>query len=140
MIRQRKSLAVALGFVFGTAVFADGPKPVAYVSNQEGGVTVIDLERMEKARDIDVGGRGPRGIGITDDGKYLITANKDTADVSIIETRSDRVLHRIPIGKNPEFARVYGNRAYVTYEPGVEDGPPTPGQKVIGPPAIDAER
>ncbi|MDQ3564147.1 MAG: hypothetical protein M3436_08415 [Pseudomonadota bacterium] len=84
MIRHRKSVVVALGFVFSTAVLADGPKPGAYVSNQEGGITVIDLERMEKARDIDVGGRGPRGIGITDDGRYLITANKDTADVSII--------------------------------------------------------
>ena len=142
--RHRKSPAITLGFVFSMAVAADGPKPVAYVSNQEGGVTVIDLERMEKVREIDVGGRGPRGIGITDDGKYLITANKDTADGSIIDTRSDRVLHRIPIGKNPEFARVYGKRAYVTYEPGVEDGPPAPGQKVIGPPAaiavIDLER
>ncbi|MGH8531712.1 MAG: beta-propeller fold lactonase family protein [Gammaproteobacteria bacterium] len=136
--RHRRSPAIALGFVFSMAVAADGPKPVAYVSNQEGGVTVIDLERMEKVREIDVGGRGPRGIGITDDGGLLVTANKDTADVSIIDTRSYRVLHRIPIGKNPEFARVYGKRAHVTYEPGVEDGPSAPGQKVIGPPAAIA--
>ena len=94
MIRHRKSLAIALGFVLSMAVLGDGPRPVAYVSNQEGGVTVIDLERLEKARDIEVGGRGPRGIGITDDGKYLVTANKDTADVSIIDTQTDEVLHR----------------------------------------------
>lgn len=114
VIRHRKALTIALGFVLSAAASAGDPRPVAYVSNQEGGVTVFDLERMENARDIDVGGRGPRGIGITDDGKYLITANKDTADVSIIDTQSYRVLHRVPIGKNPEFARVYGHRAYVT--------------------------
>ncbi|MGH8564275.1 MAG: hypothetical protein ACREXW_09370 [Gammaproteobacteria bacterium] len=62
--RHRKSLAVALGFVFSMGVAADGPKPVAYVSNQEGGLTVIDLERMEKVREIDVGGRGKAGPGI----------------------------------------------------------------------------
>src|SRR5690606_7975978 len=49
---------------------ADG-RGLAYVSNQDGGVTVIDLNTMETVRSIDTKAGGPRGIGITPDGKTL---------------------------------------------------------------------
>jgi YVTN family beta-propeller protein len=49
------------------------------------------------------------------------------------------VIRRIAIGENPEFLRVFGDQAYVTYEPAVADGPPKPGQgKLSGPPAAIA--
>lgn len=54
VIRHGKALAIAFWLVPGPAAAADDPKPVAYVSNQEGAVTVIDLKRLEKSRDIDV--------------------------------------------------------------------------------------
>ena len=49
----------------------------AYITSQEGGVSVIDLNTMELVEFINTGDY-PRGIGITKNGKYLITANKGT--------------------------------------------------------------
>ena len=56
------TLALALGMV-GSAIAIAGGKGVAYVSNQDGGVNVIDLESMEIISSVDVGAKGPRGIG-----------------------------------------------------------------------------
>lgn len=108
--------------VVGTAV-ADQHQGLAYVSNQDGAVTVIDLATFEPVAPLDIGAQGPRGIGISADGKLLVTANKDNGNISIVELASGRVT-QVAIGKNPEFVRVYGDRAYVTYEPSSKSGPP----------------
>ena len=98
--------------------------PFAYVSNQNGGVTVIELDTLEPVATIDIQAKGPRGIGITGDGKYVLTANKDGGNVSVIDTATQEVVKLIAIGKNPEFIRVYRNRAYVSYEPSAGEGKP----------------
>lgn len=99
-------------------------KGMAYVTNQKGDVTVIDLNTLETVSEIDVGSEGPRGIGVTADGKYLITANGDEGDISVIERASGKLLKRIKIGKNPEFVRVRGDQAFVSFEPAAKGGPP----------------
>lgn len=105
---------------------------LAYVSNQEGGVTVIDLNTMETIRTIDTKGGTPRGIGITPDGKTLITANKDEGNISIINAETGELIQFVEIGKNPEFVRVVGQTAYVSFEPSSKGGPPPkPGEEVI---------
>ncbi len=118
------AIAVLYGAAFHTA-WGTVPQNVAYVSTPAG-VTMIDLARLERIKDIDVGGKGPRGLGITPDGKYLLTANQGTDDVSVIDTATFNVIRRIPVGKNPEFMRIQpdGRIAYVTYEPSVVGGPP----------------
>lgn len=97
---------------------------VAYVTNQDGGVTVIDLATMETVSDIDVKGEGPRGVGVTDDGKLLITANKDNGNISVIDTATGKLVKHIEVGKNPEFVRVKGDYAFVSFEPSSKGGPP----------------
>lgn len=129
----RKALgAIAMSWLLASAAAAV-PEDVAYVSTPEG-VTVIDLARLEAVKQIDVGGKGPRGMAITPDGKTLLTANQDTADVSLVDTGTFKVVRRIPIGKNPEFLRIEpdGKTAYVTYEPGSTGGPPKKGEKEEG--------
>lgn len=117
------SLAVA------DSALADG-KGTAYVSNQDGGVSVIDLATLETTGTLDIGAKGPRGIGVTADGKLLVTANKDDGNIAIIERESGAIMKHVAIGKNPEFVRVLGDRAYVTYEPSAKSGPPPkPGSK-----------
>lgn len=101
-----------------------GDKGIAYVSNQDGAVTVIDLGTMETRGTLDIGAKGPRGIGITDDGKLLVTANRDDGNITIFDTAQNKVVKHVPIGKNPEFVRVFGDKAYVTYEPSSKAGPP----------------
>ena len=117
------TLAVALGCSISIAAYADaGAK--AYVSNQDGGVGVIDLATMETIATLDIQAKGPRGIGITPDGKWLVTANKDDDNITVLDIASGSVVKQVKIGKNPEFVRVRGYMAYVTYEPSPSTGGP----------------
>lgn len=114
------------------AVVTPADRGLAYVSNQEGGVTVIDLNTMETVRTIDPKGGTPRGIGITPDGKTLVTANKDQGNISIVDIESGELIRFVDIGENPEFVRVVGQTAYVSFEPSSKGGPPPkPGEEVI---------
>jgi YVTN family beta-propeller protein len=97
---------------------------LAYVSNQDGGVTVIDLASMQATKTIDVKAAGPRGLGISDDGKKLIVATRENESISVIDTATGEVISQIPVGKNPEFVRIRGNFAFISSEPSAKGGPP----------------
>ena len=108
-----RSLAIGAAICLSTAATAD----VAYVTNEQGGLSVVDLGTAKVVQQIDVGGKIPRGVAVTDEGTFVLTANKGTNDISVINSRS-AVVTRIPLGPNPEFLRIRGSFAYVTYEPG----------------------
>lgn len=102
----------------------------AYVTSQDAGVSVIDLTTMEVVKQFDVKAEGPRGLGITDDGKKLIVATRENESISVIDTATGEVLQQIQVGKNPEFVRVRGNFAFISSEPSAVGGPPPkPGEK-----------
>jgi YVTN family beta-propeller protein len=119
-----RSLVFASILGFGSSGATAAEKGLAYVTNQEGGVAVIDLATLEQVATIDVEAKVPRGLGLSADGRCLITANRDGGDVSVIDTAARKVIKHIRIGKNPEFVRVRGERAYVTFEPSSKGGPP----------------
>lgn len=124
---KRPLASIALAGLVGLSAapaFAAGGSGLAYVSNQKGNVSVIDLDTLETVSEIDVGAEGPRGIGVTADGKWLVTANGEDGDISVIDRLSGKVLKRIPIGENPEFVRIRGNYAFVSFEPAAVGGPP----------------
>jgi hypothetical protein len=121
--KLQSALVFFLGALLTPCVFAES-KGVAYISNQNGKVTVIDLETMEVKGEINNGAKGPRGIGVTADGKWLVTANKDDSNISIVDLSRVSQPKLVSIGKNPEFVRILGNRGYVTYEPASKGGPP----------------
>lgn len=121
--RALSYFVLALGLSSAGGVWA-AAGAVGYVSNQDGSVTVIDLSTMETKGVLDVGAKGPRGIGITADGRWLITANREDGNISVIDTASGKVVKHIAIGKNPEFVRVLGDRVYISYEPSSKGGPP----------------
>lgn len=121
--RISTAVLLAFGLTASFSVLAED-KGVAYVSNQDGGVTAIDLGTMESKGSVEIGAKGPRGIGVTADGKWLVTANKDDGNVSVVDTSGAASPKFVVIGKNPEFVRVMGDRAYVTYEPSAKSGPP----------------
>lgn len=106
------------------AVEETASSAMAYVTNQNGNITVIDLGTFEPVSEINVDGRGPRGIGVTPDGKTLVVANVESGDISLIDRVSGKVLKHVPIGENPEFVRVRDNRAFVSFEPASIGGPP----------------
>src|SRR5207245_3625120 len=45
------------------------PENVAYVSDEKGGITVIDLKTLDILKQIDLKGVEPRGISLTSDGR-----------------------------------------------------------------------
>ncbi len=103
---------------------------LAYVTSQDAGVSVIDLASMQVVKTFDVKAAGPRGLGVTDDGKKLIVATRENESISIIDTATGEVLQQIKVGKNPEFVRVKGNFAYISSEPSAKAGPPPkPGEE-----------
>ncbi len=119
------------GFLpFGS--FAES-KGVAYVSNQKGAVSVIDLDTMEIIRTLDVAAKEQRGIGVTSDGKWLVTANRLDGNISVVDTATGKLVKQIAIGKNPEFVRILGTMAFVTFEPSSKAGTiPQQGPKETG--------
>lgn len=109
--------------LFGASAQA-APGGQAYVSNQAGNVSVIDLATLEVTGEIDAYGKEPRGLGVTADGKWLITANRSDANISVIDRVTGKLVKNIAIGKNPEFVRTRGPLAFVSFEPASVGGPP----------------
>jgi len=93
-----------------------------YVSEQGDGVTIVDAKTLAVTGHINPGGSEPRGIAITTDGKLLLTANKASGDLSVIDRVSGAVIKRIGIGPSAEMVRVHGGLAFVTYEPPTDKG------------------
>ena len=48
---------------------------LAFVTTEKGGVSIINLETYEVTQQLENKDK-PRGVGITRDGRYLVTANK----------------------------------------------------------------
>jgi len=113
-----------------------GNSGFAYVTSQDAGVSVIDLATMSVVKQFDVKAEGPRGLGVTEDGKKLIVATRENESISVIDTATGEVLKQIPVGKNPEFVRINGDFAYVSSEPSSKGGPP-PGSGAKGKEAED---
>ena len=104
------------------------PTNVAYVTEEDGGISVIDLNKLQVVKRIHPQDVASRGIGLTFDGQYLATANKDTRDMAVFDTRGMKMnlVRRIPVGDNPEFIKMFpnGRWLFTSFEPGSEAGPP----------------
>ncbi|MEZ5898471.1 MAG: beta-propeller fold lactonase family protein [Hyphomicrobiaceae bacterium] len=115
--------ALSLGGLTQKAA-AQGAPGVAYITSQDGDISVLSLDTLAINETIHADGKAPRGLGVTSDGKYLVTANRDGGDISVIDLATKKVIKHIPIGKNPEFVRVQGDQAFISFEPSSVGGPP----------------
>ena len=105
------------------------PQNVAYVTGENGRLDVIDLATLKIVRTVKPDDVSPRGEALTPDGKYLITAAKDTSDIAIFSTPQLKLVSRQHTGDNPEFIKLNraGDRVFATFEPGSSGGPPQAG-------------
>jgi YVTN family beta-propeller protein len=140
-MNSRKSLSwLSAGIVVAltaTLLWARTPKVpanIAYVSEEEGGISVVDLSTLQVIRRVQPSDITPRGLAVTVDGKYVITSNKNTGDVAVFSTPLLRLVKRIHIGDNPEFIKISpaGDRLFATFEPGSEGRPPGAGKAKAG--------
>jgi DNA-binding beta-propeller fold protein YncE len=110
------------------------PTNVAYVSEEEGGISVIDLSTLKVIRSVHPSDVVPRGIAVTFDGRYIVTSNKNTSDVAVFATPRLRLLKRIHVGDSPEFIKINpaGDRLFATFEPSSQGGGPADAAKAGG--------
>ena len=81
------------------AVTTDGRR--AYTANMSSGtISVIDLSRGAKLRDVPAGGQ-PEGIALSPDGRRLWVADRRGATLRVFEAASMRVLATMPTGRTP---------------------------------------
>ena len=117
-------LALVAALAWPHAGAAGTAAGVAYVSNQNGDISVIDLATMSTTASVSAYGKEPRGIGVTADGKLLVVANREGGRIAVIDRASGQLLRHVAVGDNPEFVRVRGHMAFVTCEPSSSAGPP----------------
>ena len=117
-------LAVVLTWSTQPLLAAEPERGQAYVSNQNGDIAVIDLGTLQISGHVSPYGKEPRGIGVTADGKLLVVANREGGEIAVIDRRSGTLLRHVAIGSNPEFVRVRGHLAFVSYEPSSSGKPP----------------
>src|SRR5258708_2724045 len=89
--------------------------PFAYISNDDGTVSVIDIATNTLATTIPVGG-SPVGVAVNAAGSRVYVTNSDDNTVSVINTKTWTVTKTIDVGIGPEGVAVSpaGNRVYVT--------------------------
>lgn len=83
----------------GTHMIAASPdQRFGYVANVGAGtISVIDLRRAEKIRDITVGGN-PEGLAVTPDGRELWVGDNSAPRVRIVDLASDRTIETLATG------------------------------------------
>jgi YVTN family beta-propeller protein len=99
---------------------------VAYVTEEGGAISVIDLSTFDVVQRISPQDINPRGLAISPDGKFLITSNKNTGDITVFSTPQLGLLKRLHIGTGAEFVKLNpaGDRVFATFEPSSSGAPP----------------
>ncbi len=90
---------------------------VYIVNSGSDSISVLDTLTSEVTDTIFLGlGVNPGDIAITHDGRLLLTANKGSGNISLIDPDSQRVIEHIPVGQSPSQVAVgpWGDWAYVT--------------------------
>ena len=120
--------AFAVFFIPASASSQKVPTNVAYVSEEGGRISIIDLNSLQVVKTAQPKDVAPRGISLARHGRYLVTANKSTSDISVFDTRDLRSIRRVRVGDNPEFVKMHpsGKWLFVSCEPG--SASTTPGQ------------
>jgi PQQ-dependent catabolism-associated beta-propeller protein len=113
-----KRTVVAL--MLGTALAFPEPANAykIFVSNEgDNTITVIDSETMSVIETVQVGQR-PRGITITNDGKYVLLCASDDDTVQMIDTATYEIVGTLPSGPDPELFVLHpsGNPLYIANE------------------------
>jgi len=124
-------VASAVLFIFSPAVSQKVPSHVAYVSEEGGRISVIDLNSLQVVKSVQPKDVAPRGIGLTRDGRYVVTANKGTSDIGVFDTRDLRLIRRIHVGGNPEFVKMHPNGKWIFVTCKSASVPMAPGQMAV---------
>jgi DNA-binding beta-propeller fold protein YncE len=103
------------GAMLGAAVSPNGRE--AWVSNADSNViTILDVRRDSVLAAFQSGGRAPVRLKFTPDGARVVVSHDRSRDVTVMDARTRRVLHVIPLDAAPKVLDVSadGRRAVVS--------------------------
>jgi len=72
-------------------------------------VSVIDVDKLDLLKQITVG-KGPHGIRVSSDGKFLFVDVSSANKVVVIDANSLEIIKQIPTGNMPFWLAVPGNQ------------------------------
>jgi PQQ-dependent catabolism-associated beta-propeller protein len=106
--------SAAIAFVCATPADAY----TAYItSEKDNSISVIDTDKLEVIKTVKVGQR-PRGIVMSNDGKWLIVCTSDDNDVKVYDAKTLEYVKSLPSGPDPELLTLHpdGKRLYIANE------------------------
>jgi PQQ-dependent catabolism-associated beta-propeller protein len=118
-MRSKVGFAWMLGVL--AAFLVPAPAALAYtafVSNEKDNtISVIDTETLAVIKTFKVGQR-PRGIILSNDGKWLIVCASDDNIIQVYDTKTYELVKTLPSGPDPELLILHpsGNPLYVANE------------------------
>jgi DNA-binding beta-propeller fold protein YncE len=107
-----------IGNAHGTHAIVFAPELKSAFLSAEGSVDVLDMEKMQIVRAIDLSGKDPDAILYDASTKRVFTFNGGgTKDATAIDTGTGKVLGSVPLGGKPETAQADGDgHIYVNIE------------------------
>lgn len=107
-----------IGNAHGTHAIVFAPELKSAFLSAEGSVDVLDTEKMQVVRRIDLSGKDPDAILYDASTKRVFTFNGGgTKDATAIDASTGKVVGSIPLGGKPEFAQTDGEgHIYVNIE------------------------
>ena len=105
-----KSLVMAGAFVGALGTLTSGAAAyTVYVTNEkDNSVTVIDTVKQEVVKTFKVGQR-PRGIILSNDGKWLIVCTSDDNIIQVYDAKTYEFVKSLPSGPDPELLILHPN-------------------------------
>ncbi len=92
------TLTAAMLAIFGQPALAR----TIFVSNEKGNsISIVDGDRLELVKEVEVGQR-PRGIALSNDGRFLYICASDDDTIQIMDTASLEIVGTLPSGPDPE--------------------------------------
>jgi YVTN family beta-propeller protein len=93
------------------------PATLPPVDRAADGIGVIDIATMKLSRVIEAG-QDPEIFDVTRDGKWLWASNEETAEASLVEFESGKVVRRAGVGEEPEGVGIHpeGKHVYIANE------------------------
>mgnify|MGYP001952321862 FL=1 len=97
------------GAVLAGTKLDGGPIGIAHDSNRgrlfvsdwyNARIWVLDDNVLTIIRELEVGA-APAGLALSDDGKFLASADRDANQISLFDAGSLEIMHRIPVGERP---------------------------------------
>jgi YVTN family beta-propeller protein len=111
--KQLKDISISYyGRLHGGAVSPDG-RYVYFTSEYLGYVIEIETGSNRFVRAIPTQGREPHMVYVSPDGKYLLTANRSSGDISVIDRSTGCLYKKIPSGKGVEGMAFTPDRKFV---------------------------